>query len=141
MSRSGGTIIGLLLVPLLVGGCVGNLAVSEVQLHLAAGWIHYLAVTLPQVRIDYAAVATGLAALVGLSVGGHWFFSWLYSACGDRNASDRQSRPPRFWRVRWTAYVVILVLVAFTAGISTVGMAHQFAWIGVKVDAGGDRGK
>jgi hypothetical protein len=141
MSRAGGLIIAFLVVPLFVGGCTGNLAVSDAQVHLLTGWMMFLGRTLPNVRINGAAVFTGLAALAGLATGGHWFLAWLYESVAPRDSSASGARPPR-WRIRWTAYLLVLTVVAFAAGISAVGIVHQASWLATSPDTGiGYRGK
>jgi len=129
MSKSGGTTIALLIIPLFIGGCSGNLIVSAVQIHLVAGWMKFLAVTLPHVTIDAKALVTAVLCLAALALGGHRFLTWLYAATCHGESPREASSPPRRWRVRWTAYLLTLVIVAFTAGISAVGIIHQTSWL------------
>ena len=38
-------------------------------------------------------------------------------------------RPQFVWKARWTASLVVALLLAFTAGISVVGVVHQAVWM------------
>jgi hypothetical protein len=141
MSRTCALTIAFLIVPLIVGGCIDNLAVSDAQVHLITGWMMFLGRTFPNVRINGAAIVAGLACLAGLAVGGHWFLAWLYKALAREDNSEGEASPPR-WRLRWTAYLLGLTVVAFAAGISAVGIVHQASWLATSPDTGlGYRGK
>ena len=84
------------------------------------GWAPFLARVILQVEPDGPSVVVGLLALVVFGCGVHWLgWSWRGSA---RPPSER-------WRVRWTAAVVLGVILLFTAGIAIVGISHQVAWL------------
>jgi hypothetical protein len=133
MSRSGWWATGLIVGPMLLAFFTGSTVITEAQFRLATGWIAFLARTLPKVRIDPMAVAIGVICLACLAVGGHLFLSWLYSATGPQN-TPYQTHAPRRWRIRWTAYIVTILVTAFAAGISGVGVLHQMAWIAAGPD-------
>src|SRR5262249_42501610 len=37
--------------------------------------------------------------------------------------------PPRRWPPRWTATILAAVVLAFVAGIASIGITHQTAWL------------
>src|SRR5438067_1454567 len=66
---------------------------------LVFGWFGYV-----------ARVAAGL----------HGFLRWL---CRETGGSEAR------WKTRWTLSIVGVVVLMFAAGIATVGVAHQTAWL------------
>jgi hypothetical protein len=69
-------------------------------------------------------VATGLVYLALFTVGLHRILKWLYGEVQRAAAGGR-----RHWSVRWTASLVLLVVVMFVAGISATAVVHQTAWL------------
>ncbi len=121
---AGPGLLGLcLLLCLVCLGIQGLLAPLEAVFHLVCGWVLFLVRVLPQVRLDPAGILVAVVCLVGLAVGLHLFLRWLSA---HRPAAATQ--PPR-WRPRWTALVLSLVVLMFTAGISAVGITHQATWL------------
>jgi hypothetical protein len=83
------------------------------------GWISFLVRVVPEVKPDGPTVLVGAAALLLFAVGVHWLGrSWR----GTANPAGR-------WRARWTAAVVLGVVLLFTAGIAVIGITHQVAWL------------
>jgi hypothetical protein len=96
---------------------------SEVRL-LVVGWAQFLWRNLGQVTINPAGVATGLVAIVLLLGVTHYLGRWLFGAKpGGSNAARRQ------WRFSWSLSAVILLVVMFIAGFSTVGLARHLGWL------------
>jgi hypothetical protein len=67
-------------------------------------------------------------------VGLHALCGWLYRARQSYLAAiqpldDTALATPLIWHWKWTAAIVSVTLLAFVAGISTVGVTHQFAWL------------
>ncbi|MHC5539223.1 DUF1559 family PulG-like putative transporter [Singulisphaera rosea] len=95
----------------------------QLVLYLAFGWTTYLREVVPKVTVDGAGTLTALICLTGFAFGVHSFFGWLY----------RQSSPPeehsRRWSWRWTAALVLGIVLMFVAGLSAAGIAHQAGWL------------
>lgn len=86
------------------------------------GWVNYPLRIASDVTIDWTAVATAAVALVLFTVGLHLFLKWFCN-------SNLQARRERDWRMQSTMQVVMLIVFAFVAGMSTVGIAHQISWL------------
>jgi prepilin-type processing-associated H-X9-DG protein len=99
--------------------CAGLDLPSMVLFFAAFGWLNLLAKVLPQTSIDGMGILTGLVTLVLFTIGLHQLCGWLWSDSGGK----------RHWRRKWTAGIVLLVVTAFVAGISMVGISHQAAWL------------
>jgi prepilin-type processing-associated H-X9-DG protein len=112
---------------LLLLTCGGFFAPIDFALNLAFGWVIFLNRVLPQVRVGWAGVATGIALLVLLAAGTHLFFSWLSVQVGGPARSENSC--DRRWKPRWTAALVSLVVLMFVAGLATAGIAHQVGWL------------
>lgn len=94
------------------------------------GWALFLARVLPKMSVDPSAVATAVVCVVLLAVGLHLFMRWLYA--GIQESRPAEWRDSSAWRLRWTGMILALVVLLFTAGISSVGIAHQSGWLFAK---------
>jgi hypothetical protein len=103
---------------------VGYYATAEAVRALLFGWLSFFARVIPQVRVYWPSVILGLTAFVMFTVGLHWFLSQFNSP-----AAPNTEPAPHHWRFRWTAAAVTIVVVAFAAGISLVGVVHQVGWL------------
>jgi hypothetical protein len=116
----------LLVAVVIVGGvflmCMGLEVLLEVPFLLTFGWVRYLARVVPRLNPDPAAVATGVACLLGITLGGHAFLRWLYAATGPQEQRRR-------WPWKWTLKLVGLVVLMFVSGIAVTGIAHQTGWL------------
>jgi type IV pilus assembly protein PilA len=109
--------IVLLLLILIVGGGV---FLVEIPFRLAFGWIFFLRDNFATLEVNLLRVAEALACIAALGLGGHFFARWLY----------RQMAPAAApWRPGWTVAGLGAVLLLFVAGIGTVGITHQTAWL------------
>jgi hypothetical protein len=119
------TAAAVLLGVLLISACclflmmAGALFAFETPFYLAAGWVFFLADTLPRVRVDPAAVASAALGLAALLAGLHLFLGWLYGA----------GELPRRWPWRWTLALVALVGLMFAGGLCAVGVARHAGWL------------
>lgn len=105
---------------------VGYYATAEAVTALLFGWLSFFARVIPQVRVYWPSVILGLTAFVMFTVGLHWFLTQLLTS----STATLSSEPaPQRWRFRWTAAAVSMVIVAFAAGISLVGVVHQVGWL------------
>lgn len=114
----------LLLMFLVLLTCMGFSALPEFVFYLALGWVVFLARVLPQVRVAWDGVATGIVCLALFAAGAHGFATWLYA-----EVRRAEGRPGPRWRPRWTAASVAVVVLMFVAGLATVGVVHQAGWL------------
>src|SRR4051812_8070410 len=109
-------IIGLLVLLL----CLSQNPLVEALFQVAFGWVLFLCRELPGRAVNWADTVTAAVCLAGLAIGLHLFLRWLYREVAKPviDAGDPISR----WHLRWTGQVLALILLAFLAGISAVGM-------------------
>jgi prepilin-type processing-associated H-X9-DG protein len=119
--------LALVMGVLLLLACMGLAWPVEVVFFTALGWITYLYRVIPQVRIDGSAAATAIACLVLIAAGSHQIFSWIHAQT--RQAQESEGCDDRRWPMRWTCWMVAVVLLMFVAGIATVGITHQVGWL------------
>jgi len=103
---------------------VGVLGISwpfEIGWYLAFGWIHFILRNLATVELNGVLFAEGIACMVALGIGTHYFCRWLYR--------EAESATERAWRWHWTASGLAVVMMLFVAGIGTIGAVHQAAWL------------
>jgi prepilin-type processing-associated H-X9-DG protein len=96
----------------------------DFALYLIVGWIIFTARVVPQVRIGWGGVTTGIICLILFAAGLHAFLDW-YS----KETRVEGDQATRGWKWRWTASLVALIVLLFVAGLSTVGIAHQVGWL------------
>lgn len=103
---------------------VGSYATPEAAVALVFGWASFMARVLPQVRVYWPTIIMGVTAFALFTVGLHWFLVQfrMPASSKDEYASPR-------WKFRWTAAAAAMVVVAFAAGISLVGVVHQVGWL------------
>lgn len=109
----------LFIVLLLVGG--GGIFLLEIPVALAFGWIRFLRENLAMMELNPLLWAEAAGCVVALGLGGHWFARWLY---GEMAPTAVQP-----WRPGWTIAGLGAVLLLFIAGIATIGITHQTAWL------------
>jgi hypothetical protein len=103
---------------------VASYGTWEAAVALVFGWASFIARVLPKVRVYWPTIIVGVTAFVLFTVGLHWFLAQF------RQAETPAGEPlPRRWKFRWTAAIVAMVVVAFAAGISLVGIVHQVGWL------------
>lgn len=126
-SRAGHFAAIIVALPVLLFlACAGATQPLELSYRVVAGWFIYLTRTLPKVRVDGVALGSALLWLALFAVGLHSFCRWLYRAL-------HQTAPPGTaigrWRMRWTALLVGLVILLFSAGTAAVCVAHQIGFL------------
>lgn len=114
--------------------CIGLTILVEIPLILVFGWIFFLLKTLPNVQPDWSAIGLALITLALLIVGIHrtgrrWANGRVITADMALDSVAANERPQFVWKARWTASLVVALLLAFTAGISVVGVVHQAVWM------------
>lgn len=136
MMRVGLIVLGVFgsLVMLLCLACSGLLVLPQTLFYLAFGWALFLYHVLPGVQMNFGNTILAVMLLAVFVVGLHAALGWLYRARQSYLAANQEpdaiaSAPPPIWRWKWTAAIVSVTVLAFVAGISTVGVTHQFAWL------------
>lgn len=92
--------------------------------HLAVGWCYYLVRTLPNITFKWSSIAFFVIACTLLLYATHRFVNWLVTQTKDIEEKEATPVP---WS--WTIKGLFLVILAFAAGISAVGMVHQTSWL------------
>jgi hypothetical protein len=112
--------VGILFVVLLVlsGGAI---FLVEIPLTLAFGWFGFMRDNLATMDMNPLLWAEAAGCIVALGFGGHWFACWLYG--------EMAPSAPQPWRPGWTVAGLAAVLLLFIAGIATIGITHQTAWL------------
>ena len=116
---------------LLLLTCSGGYFFLEIPLVLLLGWVWYLMRVIPEIQVNYSALAMGFIALGLFLLGTHMFARKLAEEfnrddpASSLNGDDR----PKGWTFRSTLALVTLTIVAFTAGISIVSVVHQGVWM------------
>ncbi len=93
----------------------------ETLWYIAFGWFIFLYDSIGSIRFNEALFFEALICMAALFVGAHYFCAWLYSQA----YPDANSR----WRTRWTTSGLVMVMLLFVAGLSTIGLSHQIAWL------------
>lgn len=94
--------------------------------NLVLGWAMFLYRMAPLVQFSPSGVLTAIACLALLTWGLNAFLRWL-SAASALAAADEGARA--VWPWRWTLSVLGLIVLAFVAGISAIGVTHQTGWL------------
>lgn len=113
--------LGLVVLGLIVLALMGLEFLVQGAVFLAFGWVVYLWKTVPNVTVSPVGAATFAACLAGFALGGHAFLRWLHREWRGPGAGP--------WRVRWTASLVLAIVLMFVAGLATAGLAHQIGWL------------
>lgn len=99
-------------------GTPGDIAVA-----LLAGWAWFIAGTAAEITADWATVAVAATAMALLAFGLHRFMRWCYSG------TARSINANADWPLRWTMAALSVTFLMFCAGLSTIGIAQQIAWL------------
>ena len=94
---------------------------------LAFGWLAYPARVFPRVRVAWDGVATGVVCLALFTVGLHRTLRWFYGEVQRAGGTSVEGR--KAWSVRWTASLVVLIVLMFVVGISATAVVHQAGWL------------
>ena len=119
---------------LLLLACCGLQIIPETLFYLAFGWALFLYHVLPGVQVNFGNTILAVVLLAVFVVGLHAALGWLYGArqsylATNQSTDNAAPAPPAIWRWKWTAAIVSVTVLAFMAGISTVGITHQVAWL------------
>ncbi len=103
--------------------CSGQMWLLQVPILLVVGWCRFLMEVLPQVTFRWGAIAETVAVAAVLGVGTHFFLRRLWRELRPEAADARP------WPVRWSASLVGLIVLLFSATMSTVGIGHHVGWL------------
>ena len=112
--------VGIVFIVLLVLSA-GAVFMVEIPVVLALGWIRFLRDNVATMEVNPLLWAEAAGCIVALGFGGHWFARWLYGEMAPGAAQP--------WRPGWTVAGLAGVLLLFVAGIATIGITHQAAWL------------
>ncbi len=88
------------------------------------GWILFPLRTLPRVTVDWLACTQAVVCAVLLALVAHGVFGWLYRQVRKKLGDEH----PR-WRFRWTAGVLVAVVLLFVAGMAMTALVHEIGWL------------
>ena len=103
----------------------GRLTVAlQLFFHLALGWVFFTMEVIPAITVHWPSVVTGVIAFFFVLFGIHSAIRWCerQKVFGESNGRVR-------WRLLWSLYAALLVVIAFIAGIAVTGLIHQFYWL------------
>lgn len=106
---------------------MGGIWPFQTLVNLAFGWAFFLHRAVPQTTVNWGGVLTAVLCLAGLTLGLHWFLSWLHGHIQKVRAD--QTEVAKAWPLRRTFAIIGIVVLTFVAGISAVGVAHQTVWL------------
>ena len=112
------TVVVVLFFLIVVGG--GDWTV-QIPFYLVFGWFAFLRENLAALEPNPRLIVEALLCIAVLGVGSHYFCRWLYAAMVPDAAVA--------WRARWTVMGLGLLFLLFAAGIGTIGLTHQAAWL------------
>jgi hypothetical protein len=117
-----------LLELLIVAGIVFVLALlgadsyqAQIPKQLLFGWYGFIEMNLDAMQPNGRLIAEAIVCTIILALGAHYFCRWLWV----RMTPDGTEH----WRVRWTVTGLATILLLFVAGIATIGITHQTAWL------------
>lgn len=85
----------------------------QIPANLLLGWSWFAWHNVIAAQLNWLLIAEAAICTIALGIGGHYFLRWLCAP----------------WRVRWTVAGLGGLLLLFVAGIATIGITHQAAWI------------
>jgi prepilin-type processing-associated H-X9-DG protein len=123
------TIIELVVIVAILLVCMGLIGLwpGVFLWNLLVGWVYFIGRVFPEIQINVAGVLTALVCLSALTGGLHLLLRWCYQQSG--SASAAMEPAGRTWPWRWTIAILAIVVLAFVAGISAVGITHQTVWL------------
>lgn len=107
--------------------CLSNLVVVQTEFALLFGSVVFLYRVLPNVTISASGVFTAIVTVAGLTVGLHYFCSWLRRSI--KPADDIAAEVCTPWKWQWTYVLLGVIVLMFTAGVAQVGLSHQVVWL------------
>lgn len=116
-------IVWMVIVTIVVLGfmmfCAGATWPAESVWRLLSGWLTYPFKTAGQITIEWTSIGICGGALVLFSLGLHSLLKWLHGL--------RQTESD--WPLKSSLKIVAMILFAFVAGTSMIGIVHQITWM------------
>jgi len=111
-------VVGIIFVLAMIGADSYGV---EIPARLLTGWYSFMVMNAQSLQPNPLLIMEALVCTALLGVGSHYFCRWLWV----------KATPERteVWRVRWTVTGLAGVLLLFVAGIATIGITHQTAWL------------
>lgn len=100
---------------------VGDDYHSQVPARLLFGWYSFMVMNAHAMQPNWLLIVEAIVCTALLGVGSHYFCRWLWVKATPEGTT--------VWRVRWTVTGLAGVLLLFVAGIATIGITHQTAWL------------
>ena len=112
------TVVVALFILIVVGG---GEWMAQIPFYLVLGWFGFLRENLAALQPNPRLIVEALLCVAAFGIGSHYFCRWLYAALVPDAAVA--------WRARWTVMGLGLLFLLFAAGIGTIGLTHQAAWL------------
>ncbi|MFY2559359.1 hypothetical protein ACN469_17130 [Corallococcus terminator] len=103
--------------------CMGQVWVMSVPLLLAFGWLTFLQEVVPEVTLRWGAIVEFLVVATMLGAGAHLFLRWLWRQL------HVETPEASAWRPRWSASLLLGVVLLFAATMASVGIGHHVGWL------------
>ncbi len=113
-------VLGVFAVLFVVASMGGGFLI-EIPFRLAFGWIGFLLTNLEAMEPNGLLIAEAAGCAIAFGIGGHYFARWLWREMAPAGSGA--------WRAGWSIAGVGGVLLLFVAGIATIGITHQSAWL------------
>ena len=113
-------LIGLFAVVSLFLVGLGFLVPFGVFFTLLFGWIRFIRDVVSAAAVEWSEVFFFLLMTIAFAAILHSFCRWLYGHIYEASTK---------WRLSWSASITSLIFLLFVTTMSTIGVAHQVAWI------------
>lgn len=113
--------VGIGVVAGLVSLGAGEEYAIQIPVTLAFGWAPFAWNNVITAQLNWLLIAEAVLCTIALGIGGHYFMRWLWAQMAPEGA--------KVWRAQWTVAGLGGLLLLFVAGIATIGITHQTAWI------------
>jgi hypothetical protein len=94
---------------------------TQIPGKLLFGWYSFMVMNAQAMQPNALLITEAIVCTILLGVGAHYFSRWLWVKATPEGTE--------VWRVRWTVLGLAGLLLLFIAGIATIGITHQTAWL------------
>ena len=111
---------------------------GETTWELTIGWAAFIERSFRHLTVNWNGVATAIACIALLLVGGHPFLKWLAASLGRGKPHDSGAAASNQveattatspWPLKRTVQLLIVFMLLFVAGTAFIGLVHQVAWL------------